>query len=123
MLSVGSWDPPVTQLSAILSDEDRAELARKGAKAEMAGIFVREDGSLVDAALTARRISISAAELTATPRVLAVAGSPEKVGAIAAVARSGLITSLITDDRTATELRRLPRIERQVLRRRSPAEV
>ena len=123
VLSVGSWDPPVTQLSAILSDEDRAELARKGAKAEMAGIFVREDGSLVDAALTARRISISAAELTATPRVLAVAGSPEKVGAIAAVARSGLITSLITDDRTATDLRRLPRVERQVLRRRSPAEV
>lgn len=121
VLSVGSWDPPVSQLPAMLSDEDRAELAREGAKAEMAGIFVREDGALVEAALTARRISVSPGELTNTPRVLAVAGSSQKVGAIAAVARSGLITSLITDDVAAAELMRLPRIERQVLSRGAPA--
>lgn len=121
VLSVGSWDPPVSQLPAMLSDEDRAELAREGAKAEMAGIFVREDGALVQAALTARRISISPEELTNTPRVLAVAGSSPKVGAIAAVARSGLITSLVTDDLTAAELLRLPRIERQLLQRGLPA--
>ncbi|MBC7291573.1 MAG: hypothetical protein H5T83_09625 [Actinotalea sp.] len=121
VLSVGSWDPPVSQLPAILSDADRAELAREGAKAEMAGIFVREDGTLIEAAAAARRISVSPGELTDAPRVLAVAGSSPKVGAIAAVARSGLITSLITDDDTAAELMRRPRIERQVLARGASA--
>jgi DNA-binding transcriptional regulator LsrR (DeoR family) len=119
VLSVGSWDPPVTQLAAILPDRDRAELDAERTKAEMAGIFVREDGSLVDAAVNTRRISISPEQLTSTPRVLAVAGSSPKLGAIAAVARSGLITSLITDDLTASELKRLPPVRRQVLSRRN----
>ncbi len=118
VLSIGSWDPPITQLDAILSREDHEELAREGAKAEMAGIFLRADGSLVDAALTMRRISVSPSELLSTPRVLAVAGSAEKVGAIAAVARSGLVTSLITDDKTAALLQQLPPIETHALERR-----
>lgn len=118
VLSVGSWDPPVSQLTSILAQDDLADLSREGAKAEMAGIFIREDGSVIDAAVTARRISISAEQLSATPRVLAVAGQSDKVGAIAAIARSGLITSLITDNRTAAELMRLPRVERQALPRR-----
>jgi DNA-binding transcriptional regulator LsrR (DeoR family) len=112
VLSIGSWDPPISQLFAILGEEDHDELAREGAKAEMAGIFLREDGSLIKAALTKRRISVSVPELLATPHVLAVAGSAEKVGAIAAVARSGLVTSLVTDDKTAAELKRLPAVKR-----------
>ncbi|MFP5252798.1 MAG: sugar-binding transcriptional regulator [Actinomycetes bacterium] len=117
VLAVGSWDPPITQLTPLLTPEDREELDREGAKAEMAGIFFREDGSLIDAALTRRRISVSPQELLRTPRVLAVAGSAEKAGAIAAVARSGLLTSLVTDERTAAALRRLPRITGAVLAR------
>ena len=110
VLSVGSWDPPITQLRSLLTPQDLEELREQGAKAETAGIFLRADGSLIDAAATRRRISVSAQELLETPRVLAVAGSVEKTGAIAAVARSGLITSLITDDRTAAALLRLPRV-------------
>lgn len=117
VLSIGSWDPPISQLFAILGEEDHDELAREGAKAEMAGIFLRDDGSLIEAALTKRRISVSVPELLATPRVLAVAGSAEKVGAIAAVARSGLVTSLVTDDKTAAELKRLPAVTKHVLER------
>lgn len=117
VLSIGSWDPPITQLGPLVTAADRAELAAAGAKAELAGIFLRADGSPVDAAVTRRRISVSVDELVATPRVLAVAGSVEKAGAIAAVARSGLITSLITDDRTAVALRRLPAVTAHVLDR------
>lgn len=117
VLAVGSWDPPITQLIPLLTPEEHAELDREGAKAEMAGIFMREDGTLIDAALTRRRISVEPEDLLSTPRVLAVAGSVEKAGAIAAAARSGLITSLITDDRTAAALRRLPRVGTAVLTR------
>lgn len=108
VLSVGSWVPPITQLAVLISPQDRVELDREGAKAEIAGIFLREDGSVIDAAVVHRRISVSPDELEATPRVLAVAGTVEKAGAIAAVARSGLVTSLITDDLTAVALLQLP---------------
>ncbi len=117
VLSVGSWDPPITQLAGFFGPEDHRELADLGAKAEMAGIFVRDDGSLVDAAVVERRISVSVPELLGTPRVLGVAGSVEKVGAIAAVARSGLVTALVTDDRAADALLRLPPVTVHALER------
>lgn len=119
VLSIGSWDPPISQLFTMLNSQDHDELAREGAKAEMAGIFLRQDGSLIEAALAKRRISVSASELLATPRVLAVAGSTEKVGAIAAVVRSGLVTSLITDDKTAAMLKQLPAVKNHKLERQN----
>lgn len=117
VLSLGSWDPPITQLRANLAPEDQEALSAAGARAEMAGIFLREDGSVVDTDLVRRRISVSADDLVRTPRVLTAAGSVEKVPAIGAVARSGLITSLVTDDRTAIELLGLPAVERHALPR------
>lgn len=119
VLSLGSWDPPITQLASFATPADRDELAVAEARAELAGIFVRDDGSLVEASLTRRRISISPDQLRRTPRVLAVAGSQEKAGAIAAVARSGLITSLITDDKTALALLRMPPVTGHGLDRES----
>ena len=76
--------------------------------AEVAGIFFRADGSVIETDVSRRRISVSAAELRRTPRVMAVAGSAEKAAAIAAVCRSGLLSSLVTDDRAAAALLRLP---------------
>lgn len=104
VVSIGSWNPPITQLQESLSDSDRAELDEQAARAEMVGIFIRDDGRPVEAALTRRRISISAKQLIAVPQVLAVAGGLDKVPAIAAVARSRLINALITDERTARAL-------------------
>lgn len=111
VLAVGSWDPPITQLGPLISAIDRAELEREGVRAEIAGIFLRADGSVIETDLSRRRISVSADELMGTPKVMAVAGSAEKAGAISAVARSGILTSLVTDDRTAAALLRLPRID------------
>jgi len=120
VLSVGSWDPPVTQLAAFLGADDRTELDRQGAVAELAGIFVRADGTPVESDLAARRISVSVDELLATPRVIAVAGSSAKVDAIHALARSGLVTTLVTDDRTAALLLRRPRVAAHALPPRRP---
>lgn len=117
VMSVGSWDPPITQLPSLLTAEELAELTRENAKAEIAGIFIRADGTLIDAQVTRRRISVSPEQLLACPRVLAVAGSPEKAGAIAAIARTGLITSLVTDDVAAVALLDMPAIEAHVLPR------
>lgn len=122
VVAVGSWDPPITQLRPLVTEADLQELAEQGARAEIAGVFLRDDGSVIDAAATRRRISVSVEELLRTPQVLAVAGSVEKAPAIAATARSGLITSLVTDDRTAEALRALPPVTAHAQpRRRGPS--
>lgn len=110
VLSLGSWDPPITQLGTSLGANDQNNLSAAGARAELAGIFIRDDGVIVDTDAASRRISVSVDDLLCTPRVLAAAGSVEKAPAIAAVARSGLITSLVTDDLTAVELLQMPRV-------------
>ncbi|GAA1477066.1 sugar-binding domain-containing protein [Nocardioides aestuarii] len=115
VLAVGSWVPPITQLDTLVTERDLEELAREGTAAEVAGIFLRADGSPVDAAAARRRISVSVDELLATPQVTAVAGSVEKAPAIAATARSGLLTSLVTDDRTAASLLGLPAVTSRAL--------
>jgi len=112
VVAVGSWDPPITQLGPLLREDERAELEREGAVAEVAGIFFREDGSVIETSLSRRRVSVSADELRRTPRVMAVAGSAEKAAAIAAVSRSGIVRSLVTDDRCAAALLRLRPVER-----------
>lgn len=116
VLSLGSWDPPITQLQSYLTAEDRAELDAQGACAELAGIFLRGDGTPVEGTLNERRVSVTVDQLARTPRVLAVAGGVEKAAAITSAARSGLLTSLVTDDRTALALLRGPAVEGPVLR-------
>jgi DNA-binding transcriptional regulator LsrR (DeoR family) len=117
VLSLGSWEPAITQLRSNLAPRDQDELSSAGARAEMAGIFLRDDGSVIDTDLSSRRISVSVDDLLRTPRVLTAAGSVEKVPAIASVSRSGLITSLVTDDLTAVALLDLPRVDGHVLAR------
>lgn len=78
VVAVGSWDPPITQLGPLLRDEERAELEREGVVAEIAGIFFRADGSVIDTSVNRRRISVTVDDLRRAPRVMAVAGSAEK---------------------------------------------
>lgn len=119
VLSLGSWDPPITQLRSSLAPADQDEISAAGARAEMAGIFVRDDGTIVETSVSGRRISVSVEDLLRTPRVLTAAGSVDKAPAIGAVARSGLITSLVTDDLTAVALLGLPGVDSPVLTRSS----
>lgn len=108
VLSLGSWDPPVSQVLDSLSAADRAYLDSVGARAEMAGIFMDDDGRVIGGDLPGRRLSISAEQLVRTPEVVGVAGGLVKVPAIAAIARSRLLTMLVTDQSTALALLELP---------------
>lgn len=101
VLSVGSWDPPITQVRDVLPPEDVDRAVRKGCVADIAGILVRADGELVDPEFQLRCVSISFDQLTAVPRVIGVAGGAEKAGAIRAVVKAGLITSVVVDHELA----------------------
>lgn len=110
VLAIGSWDPPISQLRATLSEEDLEQLHAQGVIAEVAGILVTEDAKLLPD-FADRCISISATQLARVPRKIAVAAEEEKAVAVHAVVRTGLITDLVTDVRCAKALLDLPSVE------------
>jgi hypothetical protein len=96
-----------------------ALLAERGVQAEVAGILLDADGHLVGQDFAERCLSISADQLRMVPRVVAVAGGAAKTAAVLAVARSGLITSLVTDRALAEAALAEPPVEAHRHPRRS----
>lgn len=104
LISVGSWEHRITQLSEFLTNDETEELDRLGVIADCSGLFLDINGNEIHTALDDRRISISFEQLQAVPNVLAVAGEPEKARAIIAVARAGIATHLITTSEAAYKI-------------------
>lgn len=117
VMSVGSWQPEITQLRSYLTAEDVALFDSVPAQAELLGIFLDRDGQEIPSGLAERRIAASVGDLLDTPHVLAAAGERAKVPAILAAVRSGLITQLITDQESATDLLGLPAVTSTALHR------
>jgi DNA-binding transcriptional regulator LsrR (DeoR family) len=98
LAGIGSWGPPSSRLMESFDDRETGRYVEQGVVADICGIMVRRDGTLLGSAdLDARRIGILPEQLQAVPRVVAVAGGREKHEAIPAVLRSGLVDVLITD--------------------------
>lgn len=82
-------------------------LAALGAVGHLCGHFIRADGSLVDAEDTPAVLGIGFAELHQIPQRIAVAVGRHKIAPIAAAISGGMISELVTDHVTATDLVRL----------------
>ncbi|MCS5720618.1 transcriptional regulator [Herbiconiux sp. CPCC 203407] len=107
LVGIGSWNPPKSSLHGEFTDAERADLESRGAAADVCTIVFDADGSELHSPALERAVGISAAELRGVPEVVAVAGGDEKVAAIRAALRSGVVRTLVTDSRTAEAL--LPR--------------
>ncbi|MDR3069789.1 MAG: hypothetical protein LBU38_02100 [Propionibacteriaceae bacterium] len=110
VLAVGSWDPPVSQLLPAMAEEDREALIGLGVRAEVAGIFVNDEGDILGDEFSSKCLSISASQVQAIPRVIAAAGGTVKVDALRAVVRSGLVTEIVTEHTLAKAALELPPI-------------
>lgn len=102
LVSVGSWNPPDSQLYEFLPRAEREDLVARGVVAEVSASLLSADGDEVAEDFADRAIAVTSAQLRAIPRVLAVAAGERKAGAVAAVARAGLIKGLVTDHTLAT---------------------
>ncbi len=103
-VSIGSWEPGVSTVHDMLSDEERAHYASLGVAAEMSAHLFDADGRRVGRDLGERCITVEADRLRRIPEVVAIAGGQRKASAIDAVLRSGLVTSLVTDTAAADHL-------------------
>ena len=87
-------------------DAERKALAAEGIVGEVLGQFLDRAGGVVNCVMAQRSISLRLDELRGRA-VIGVAGGADKVAAIAATLRSGLLSGLVTDEATAQAILRL----------------
>lgn len=104
VLAVGHWRPGSSTVFDHLDRHEADTLTRRGAVAETSGLLIDADGNVLPDALQDRTIAISEAQLRAVPEVVGVATEPERAPAIRALARSGLIHTLVTHRAVAERL-------------------
>ncbi len=104
LVGIGSWAPPRSSLMSELSEVDRAAVLEAGAVADVGAIILGTGGTPVESPISERTLSISFAQLSAIPTVVAVAGGPDKAAAVRATLASGLVDVLVTDSAVASRL-------------------
>ena len=87
----------------MITEAELVEVNQAGAVGELLGQFLDAEGRPVAASLTDRSLSLRLDDLKGKS-VVALAGGPAKHAAIEAVLKSGVLTGLITDERTAAAL-------------------
>ncbi len=105
VVSLGPADPSSTlaQLGLVATTE-LADLRRLGAVGEVLGRFFDRVGCPVSTELEDRLIGLTLEELRAIPRVMVVAGGPEKVEALGGALQGHLMSHLVVDEATAQQI-------------------
>jgi DNA-binding transcriptional regulator LsrR (DeoR family) len=106
MLAIGAWAPGLSTIYDACSPGERDAIAGLRVCAEMAGVFLAEDGHPVPTALDSRMIVTPGPALAQIPAVLAVAYGVAKGAAVHAAIRAGLIHGLVTHTSLARALLR-----------------
>ena len=101
--SVGSWNPPDSRFFNALSEQDRDVLLSKDVRADVAGGLLDSEGNAVTD-WDDRVLGIGVDGLARVDQVIMVGGGERKADAILAALRSGVVTSLVTDDSVAIRL-------------------
>jgi DNA-binding transcriptional regulator LsrR (DeoR family) len=104
MLAIGAWSAGRSTIYDALSQSECDAIARLGVCAEMAGVFLGEDGRPVQTALDSRMIVTPGSALAKIPCVIAVAFGVSKCVAVRAAIRGGLIHGLVTHTSLARAL-------------------
>lgn len=106
IVGVGTVQPD-TQLvtSGMIEGADIDAVVEAGGVGELLGHFFDSDGNALETPLTSRTLAVSLGE-DQNDRIVALAGGSEKVAPLRAVLKSGRLSGLITDERTAKALLR-----------------
>ena len=108
VVSVGSWDPPNSQLFSYFRPAERQHLRERGVVAEVAATLIADDGSCPAPEMAERSVSIPGEQLRRVPRIIAAAGGADKARAVRAAVLAELCTELVTDRSLAEAVLALP---------------
>ncbi len=103
LLGVGNLNPSQSGFvkGGFLNAEDLAMLAAAGAVGDIGGHIFTRDGGLYDKQYDDRIIGVTLDDLKHIATTIVVAAGLEKTEAILGALRTGAVTVLVTDDRTA----------------------
>lgn len=104
VVGIGAWGPAKSTLRTAYPPAVRTQLDDVAPVAEMLGHWFSADGGVVAQDITRMSVTTEIHQLSAAPHVVAVAAGGDKATAIMGVARSGLITGLVTDRRAAEQM-------------------
>lgn len=96
VVSVGAWQPGLSQVYDLLTPAESAQWAQRGVVAESCALLLDGDGNRVEG-LDDRRMAVSENVLRGIDQVIAIAAGESKLQAVRAVLKSGLVSSLIVD--------------------------
>jgi DNA-binding transcriptional regulator LsrR (DeoR family) len=97
-------DSVVRQAGTILTDAEISELQARGAVGDIALRFFDAQGRPIEHEINERVVGLDLEQIRRLPRVIGVAGGPQKLEAIRGALRGRLISTLVTDEHTATRL-------------------
>jgi DNA-binding transcriptional regulator LsrR (DeoR family) len=105
LVGIGRPTPgSVVMQAGILAQEEFEQLLARGAVGDIALRFFDRDGRQVENEINDRIIGLELEEIRRIPRVIGVAGGPEKHQVIRAALQGHMVDVLVTDDRTAVRL-------------------
>jgi DNA-binding transcriptional regulator LsrR (DeoR family) len=96
VVAVGAWAPGLSTIYDAVTPAEREALAALGVRAELAGVFLGEDGRLVPTPLDSRMIVTPGPALEQIPFVLSVAYGVAKCPAVCAAIRGEFAHGLVT---------------------------
>ena len=104
LVGIGTMEADASILSTGMIEREEFDAAKKvGGVGEVLGHIFSLSGKLIENEISARTLSMAAADI-GRQRTIAIAGGRTKINAIRAVLASGLISGIITDERTARTL-------------------
>jgi DNA-binding transcriptional regulator LsrR (DeoR family) len=106
LVGIGSITTPGSSYFDLqpLPAPDRAMLPGLGVMAEFLGHLVHDRGQVANFSLNQRLVALRPDEIRHCGRVIAVAAGEDKVGPIRSVLRGGYVSTLVTDEDTATTI-------------------
>jgi DNA-binding transcriptional regulator LsrR (DeoR family) len=104
VITVGQWSPGASTVHDALPAPEQAQFRRRGVVAESCGILFAGDGTELQDGLQQRVVAVSARQLQRAGEVVVLATEAERAAAVGAIARSGLVHTLITHRAVAEAL-------------------
>jgi DNA-binding transcriptional regulator LsrR (DeoR family) len=101
---IGAWAPGQSTLYDAAEEKVRRRLAKQGVRADVSGVFLKDDGTPVQTALNDRMIGINSEEMRAINEVIGIPYGIAKAPAVLAAMRGGYVTSIVTHSSLARVL-------------------
>jgi DNA-binding transcriptional regulator LsrR (DeoR family) len=96
LVGIGAWAPGQSTLYDASADTERRALSEQGVCADVGGVFITEDGTLVHTPLSDRMVGIEVEGMRTIPEVIGIPYGLGKTPAVLAAVRSGAVDSLVT---------------------------